>query len=165
VTLRLEEQDLAYSSTEGRSAAGLQYGCSKRDPPVQSDPVIYLQKRGDRRGLEPATFGARIGLPKPLFCWWLTDVSGCCALSGVRSGVKSPQRALPEGEVRHHLAASFAVVGDSQPPRVVAPCLRAPLHPALPLVHGQVAPGVECASVPARRTLCYIGLPGRSTGG
>jgi transposase len=56
VTPRLEVQGLAYSSTEGPSAAGLQYGCSKRDRTGQADPAFYLQKRGCPTGLEPATF-------------------------------------------------------------------------------------------------------------
>jgi len=60
VTLRLEEQDLAYSSTEGPSAAGLQYGCSKRDRTGQADPAFYLQIGGCPTGLEPATFGTTI---------------------------------------------------------------------------------------------------------
>src|SRR5215207_2037921 len=38
-----------------------------------------------------------------------------------------PRGALPEGEVHHHLAAPFAMVGDSKPSRVVATGLRTPL--------------------------------------
>src|SRR5918993_3817811 len=56
-------------------------------------------------------------------------------------------RALPEGEMHHHLAAALAAVRDREPPRVVASGLRAPLHPALPLVHGEVALGVEGAAL------------------
>ena len=58
-----------------------------------------------------------------------------------------PGTALPEGEVQHQLACPFGVVRDRQPPRVVAPRLRAPVHPALPLVHGQVTLGLEGAAL------------------
>jgi hypothetical protein len=61
-----------------------------------------------------------------------------------------PRRALAEGEVHHHLACALPAVCHREPPRVVAPGLRAPLHPALPLVHGKVALGLEGAPVPAR---------------
>src|SRR5918994_170085 len=56
-----------------------------------------------------------------------------------------PCGALPEGEVHHHLASPSSTVGDRQPPRVVAPLLRTPLHPALSLVHRQIAFGIEGA--------------------
>src|SRR5215204_7151916 len=45
--------------------------------------------------------------------------------------------------MHHHLAAALSTVRDREPPRVVASGLRAPLHPALPLVHGEVALSVE----------------------
>src|ERR687898_2277071 len=62
-------------------------------------------------------------------------------------------RMLPEGEVHHHLATALAAVRDREPPRVVASGLGAPLHPALPLVHGEVALGVEGAALILPRVL------------
>src|SRR5829696_2297725 len=47
--------------------------------------------------------------------------------------------------MHHHLAAALSTVRDREPPRVVASGLRTPLHPALPLIHGEVALGVETA--------------------
>src|SRR5919107_997167 len=47
--------------------------------------------------------------------------------------------------MHHHLAAALSTVRDRKPPRVVASGLRAPLHPILALIHGEVALGVETA--------------------
>src|SRR5215208_7130922 len=47
--------------------------------------------------------------------------------------------------MHHHLAAALAAVRDREPPRVVASGLRAPLHPALLLIRGEVPFAVEGA--------------------
>src|SRR5919112_6753731 len=47
--------------------------------------------------------------------------------------------------MHHHLAAALSTVRDRKPPRVVASGLRAPLHPALAVIHGEVALGIETA--------------------
>ena len=87
----------------------------------------------------------------------------CLRLCALRLSSPYPQLrgALPEGEVHHHLAAPFAVVPNGKPPRVVAPGLRAPLHPALSLAHCQVALGVERApSPPGYSSVVRILSPG-----
>src|SRR5215208_3224390 len=70
-------------------------------------------------------------------------------------------RALAEGEMHHHLAAVLAAVRDREPPRVVASGLRAPLHPMLALVHGEVALGVEGSPLlPGYSSVVLILWPG-----
>src|SRR5215203_2250297 len=70
-------------------------------------------------------------------------------------------RVLAEGEMYHHLAAALAAVRDREPPRVVASGLRAPLHPMLALVHGEVALGVEGSPLlPGYSSVVLILWPG-----